>query len=95
MCHAYDFDMDDFTGTSIINKHKLMAKDTLHRYHINVNQYYDEVQLRLLDESNNFHYLYTNLDIISKVNEHKISGKKLRIVAEFISIHGASNIIYE
>ena len=95
MCHAYDFDMDDVTGTSIINKHKQLPKYHLRKHHFDMNQYYDEVQLRLEDESNNFHYFYTNLDIISKVDEHKISGKRLRIVAEFISIREASNIIYE
>ena len=93
MCHAYDFDMDDVTGTSIINKHKQLAKYHLRKHHFDMNQYYDEVQLRHLDESNNFHYLYTNLDIISKVNEHRISGKLLCILVDFI--HGASNIIYE
>ena len=77
----------------MINKHEHMAKDQLHHFRIDVNQYYDEIQLRLKDESNNFHYLYTNLDIITKVNEHKISGKHLYIIAEFISIHDI-RIIY-
>ena len=92
-CYAHEFDLDDETGISIINKHKEMAKDHLRYHNIDVNQFYDEVQLKQKDEFNNFHYLYTNLDIITKVNEHKISGKHLYIIAEFISIHDI-RIIY-